>query len=331
MEKRAFLFVYAVGIIGLFFFQDTLVLAHDNVVIVPLGGTVGDATTSDVVKGKTFSSGEAGKGAVGTLKIRDGSTIYTNHLGMDFSLIPAGTFLMGSPDSTETIPGYSHEPGRDVDETQHIVILSESFYMQNTEVTQGQWEDVMGANPSYFDTCGPDCPVETVSWDDVQGFIDTLNSIEGRFPCNIAPYCYTLPTESQWEYAARGGTVTAFYNGSITNTDDCSSLDPNLNEIGWYCGNSGSTTHPVAQKNPNNWGLYDMSGNVYEWCSDWYGIYPSGPVTDPTGPASGSVRVVRGGRWGYAAKRARSASRDNSLQDVRTYVIGFRLVLPPDQ
>ena len=224
---------------------------------------------------------------------------------MTFELISAGTFTMGSP---------TDELGRWNDETQHEVTLTKSFYMQTTEVTQGQWRAVMGSNPSDFSDCGDDCPVETVSWDDVQEFIEKLNQMEGTDK-------YRLPTEAEWEYASRAGSTTAFANGEITNID-CD--DPNLDQMAWYCGNADITTHPVAQKDPNDWGLYDMHGNVWEWCEDWYGAY-SGPVTDPTGPSSGTIRVLRGGSWDFNAMYCRSASRYGLKPDNRSYDIGFRV------
>ena len=231
-----------------------------------------------------------------------------NGLGMTFKLIPAGTFTMGSP---------SYEPGRDTDETQHQVTLTQSFYMQTTEVTQDQWIAVMGSNPSNNIGCS-DCPVEQVSWNDVQTFISNLNTWgEGT---------YRLPTEAEWEYAARAGTTTAFVNGNITVTE-CS-YDPNLDVMGWYCYNS-SSTQSVAQKNPNAWGLYDIHGNVFEWCQDWYGAYPIVPVTDPTGPLSGSNRVVRGGGWYNYAERCRSAGRAADTPDSTYSGVGFRLVRNP--
>jgi formylglycine-generating enzyme required for sulfatase activity len=202
-------------------------------------------------------------------------TYVSNSLGMTFRLIPAGTFLMGSP---------SDELGRGSDETQYIVTISESYYMQTTEVTQGQWKAVMGNNPSGFDSCGMNCPVESVSWNDCQTLIATLNA--------MGEYSYTLPTEAQWEYAARAGSDKAFANGIITNT---STADPNLNLMGWYSGNSNSATHAVAQKLANAWGLYDVHGNVWEWCKDWYDTYPTTSVTDPQGAVSGSHHVARGG------------------------------------
>jgi len=237
---------------------------------------------------------------------------YTNSLGMYFFLIPAGTFTMGSP---------SDEPGRYSDEgPQHQVTLTQPFYMQTTEVTQAQWEAVMGSNPSYFTGCAS-CPVEYVSWNDVQIFITEMNKRgEGT---------YSLPTEAQWEYAARAGSSTAFYNGGISVT--VSGYDPNLDAIGWYNYNSGGRHQLVAHKAPNSWGLYDMSGNVYEWCQDWYGAYPSGAVTDPTGPSTGSCRVFRGGSWFSNAGYCRSAARYLNTPDIRNYIMGFRLVLSSGQ
>jgi formylglycine-generating enzyme required for sulfatase activity len=237
------------------------------------------------------------------------SSTYTNSLGQTFVLLPAGTFTMGSP---------SDEPSRATDEgPQHQVTLTQPFYMQTTEVTQDQWAAVMGSNPSYFSGC-PTCPVEGVTWNDVQTFITEMNKRgEG---------IYSLPTEAEWEYAARAGSTTAFYNGGITEAG--AGYDPNLNAIGWYTYNSGDRTHPVAQKAPNAWDLYDMSGNVYEWCLDWYGSYPSGSVTDPRGPASGSWRVFRGGSWYSGAKYCRSAYR-GAAPDDRYRNVGFRLLRQP--
>ena len=242
-------------------------------------------------------------------------TTYTNSLGQTFVLIPAGTFIMGSP---------LDEPARVNSEIQHQVTLTQPFYMQTTEVTQAQWETVMGSNPSYFDGC-PTCPVEYVSWNDVQEFITKMNTRwEGT---------YSLPTEAQWEYAARAGSTTAFANGGITEPEDSSiymcNYDPNLDAIGWYCYNSGGETHPAAGKSPNAWGLYDMSGNTWEWCQDWYGSYPSSAVSDPTGPSSGSNRVYRSGTWGHSAIYCRSASRGGYPTDIRSKFFGFRLLRLP--
>ena len=235
---------------------------------------------------------------------------YTNSLGMTFNLIPAGTFTMGSPSS---------ELGRGDDETQHQVTLTQSYYMQTTEVTQGQWRSVMGSNPSYFSSCGDNCPVETVSWDDSQTFITAMNQRgEGT---------YRLPTEAEWEYAARAGSTSAFANGGITVTN-CD-YDPNLSAMGWYCDNWASTMHPVAQKQPNAWGLYDMHGNVGEFCQDWYGDYQTGAVTDPAGPSSGTRRVYRSVLKINYANTCRSAKRMSISPGTHSNALGFRLVLEP--
>lgn len=165
---------------------------------------------------------------------------FTNALGMKFVLIPAGTFIMGSP---------LNEPGRDSDERRHKVSLTRPFYLQTTEVTQGQWQAVMGENPSHFRDCGETCPVEKVSWHDTQRFIARLNAIAGT-------HRYRLPTEAEWEYAARSGSQTALSNGILTVTG-CA-YEAKLDRTGWYCGNSGNISHPVAQKQPNSWGLYGL-------------------------------------------------------------------------
>ncbi len=256
----------------------------------------------------------------------------TNSFGMTFNLLSAGKFTMGSPET---------EPLQSDNETQHEVTLSQNFYMQVTEVTQGQWEAVLteaesreisigglSKIPSFFSTCGTDCPVEQVSWDDTQIFINALNQLgEGT---------YRLPTEAQWEYAARAGSSTAFANGSFNGTD-CGK-DPNLDKIGWYCYNSRipgtpeKSTKPVAQKDPNAWDLYDMHGNVWEWCQDWYQLdLGSDPVTDPEGPGSGSFRVIRGGDWYGGAEYCRSAYRDYESPDSSHNGSGFRLTMLPDQ
>jgi len=182
---------------------------------------------------------------------------------------------------------------------------------------------VMENNPSRYDGCST-CPVEMLLWDDIQAYIVEMNKLdEGT---------YNLPTEAQWEYSARAGSTTAFYNGGITEYPDMfeCEYDRNLDAIGWYCYNSGDKTHPVAQKAPNAWGLYDMSGNVSEWCQDWYGGYPLSAVTDPTGPSSGSYRVTRGAGYNFEAYSCRSASRiPYYLPGYRCSNVGFRLVRQP--
>ncbi len=248
--------------------------------------------------------------------------------GMGFIYIPPGEFMMGSPEG---------EPGGYDDEKQHKVIISKGFYLQETPVTQGQWSSIMGDNPSHFKNCGGDCPIESVSWEDVRVFLEKLNKKAGSHP-------YRLPTEAEWEYACRAGTTTALYSGpiEILGENNAPALDP----IAWYGGNSGvdyeggwdssgwkekqyphkrAGTHPVKQKEPNAWGLYDMIGNVWEWCADWYGDYPDGPVTDPSGLSSGSSRVFRGGSWSFDARYCRSAYRGGYGPGPRGYPLGFRL------
>ncbi len=181
--------------------------------------------------------------------------------------------------------------------------------MQTAKVTQKQWKAVMGSNPSYFK--GDDLPVEKVSWDDAQELIRKLNQREGGDT-------YRLPTEAEWEYACRAGTTTRFSFG-----DD----ESRMGEYAWYVGNSRDRTHPVAQKEPNSWGLYDMHGNVREWCQDRYGDYPLSSVIDPKGPSGGSGRVYRGGSWRYEPRRrVRSAYRNWYNPDFRYIDLGFRLL-----
>jgi formylglycine-generating enzyme required for sulfatase activity len=217
-----------------------------------------------------------------------------NPLNIEFVTIPAGQFDMGSN------TGYSDE------KPVHRVVISKSFQLGKYEITQGQWKAVMGSNPSYF-TGDDNLPVEQVSWNDVQLFIDKMNARNDG-------YRYRLPTEAEWEYACRAGT-TGDYAG-------------NLDQMGWYSSNSGGRTHAVGTKTPNPWGLYDMHGNVWEWVQDWYGYgaYPSGTVTDPTGPSSGSYRVARGGSWGGSAPYCRSARRSSSGPGLRSGSLGFRLL-----
>jgi formylglycine-generating enzyme required for sulfatase activity len=219
---------------------------------------------------------------------------------MQFVLIPAGTFQMGSPES---------EPGRSENEKQHQVTINQPFYLQTTPVTQGQWQKVIHNNPSYFKECGEDCPVEMVSWEDAQGFIENPNQMEKTDS-------YRMPTEAEWEYACRAKSTRKW--GFIDN-------EAKLEEHAWYIKNSGDKTQPVGKKKPNAWGLYDMHGNVCEWCQDWHGDYPPGPVTDPKGPPSGEYRAFRGGSWGGIAGFTRSANRNRRNSYSRHSGIGFRV------
>jgi formylglycine-generating enzyme required for sulfatase activity len=190
----------------------------------------------------------------------------------------------------------------------HGVTINYSFYMGKYEVSQAQWQAVMGNNPANFKDCGGNCPVEQVSWDDAQSFINKLNESNDGFR-------YRLPTEAEWEYACRAGT-TGDYAG-------------NLSEMAWFSENSGNKTHAVGGKQPNAWGLADMHGNVWEWCQDWYHETYNGAPTDGSAWLSGGEqksRVVRGGSWGSDATNLRSAYRDNFTPGDRSINLGFRLV-----
>ena len=198
--------------------------------------------------------------------------------------------------------------GRYNDETQHRVTLTKGFWLGKYEVTQAQWTSVMGSNPSAFKGNG-NLPVERVSWNDCQEFISKVNSGAKFQFCGPA----RLPTEAEWEYACRAGSAGAYAGTG------------NINTMGWYRGNSGKKTHPAGQMRSNAWGFYDMHGSVWEWCSDWYGVYAGGSVTDPAGPASGGYRVLRGGCWRADARGCRSATRLRLSPDKHYRDDGFRL------
>jgi len=223
-------------------------------------------------------------------------------IGMEFKLIPAGTFTMGDASGLNN-------------ETPHEVTLTKPFKMGVHEVTQDQYEQVMGVNPSEYK--GADNPVETVSWEDAVEFCRKLSELPAE---KEAGNVYRLPTEAEWEYACRARTTTKFSFG-----DDESDSD----DYGWYSENSDQKTHPVGSKLPNAWGLYDMHGNVWEWCQDWEEDYPSGSVTDPSGATSGSYRVFRGGSWDFTAGFCRSALRYGYVPSYRDYDFGFRVSLSP--
>jgi formylglycine-generating enzyme required for sulfatase activity len=236
----------------------------------------------------------------------------TNSIGIKLMRIPKGKFLMGIPETEE---------GRSKYETQHEVTISQNFYMGATEVTQAQWQKVMGNNPSKFE--GDQLPVEAVSWEESFEFCKRLSELPEE---KKAGRKYRLPTESEWEYACRAGTTTPFHFGSQLNgrQANCDGTEPYGTETkGPYL----EKTTPVGKYPANAWDLYDMHGNVWEWCSDWAGEYPSGSVTDPSGPATGSFRVRRGGGWLLDAVYCRSANRLWDDPSYRRYDIGFRVAL----
>lgn len=248
---------------------------------------------------------------------------YTNSIGMEFILIPSGSFYMGA--------GGNEPAARCEEKPRHHVIISKPFYLGRHEVTQGQWETVMGSNPFSMERTYPgrwdfliqqpgrliaDDKPATVSWNDAQEFIKRLNEAEGHDR-------YRLPTEAEWEYACRAGTDSAYSFGN------------DARELGLYAwfGEDFATgsTHPVGHKKPNPWGFYDMHGNVWEWVQDYYlrNYYSVSPEVDPTGPLQGSSRVVRGGSWHATAADWRSAFRKSYDPDYRGVSIGFRVVLMP--
>ncbi len=253
----------------------------------------------------------------------------------DFVIIPSGLFLMG------TAPG---EPFAQGDEAQRSVTLTRDFLMQSTEVTQAQWEAVMGTNPSRFAGCA-ECPVERVNWWDAAQYTNQISAAEGLQQCyvlqgcvgtpgidfrcqsaqSVGPACdgYRLPTEAEWEYAARAGSLTDFYNGRL---QEPTCLDSPLGEVAWYCGSAPERPEEVGQLSPNGFGLFDVHGNVFEWVEDHYGAYAPGDQTDPVGAPSGSQRVLRGGGWFSLSEECRVARRTSDTPHVRISDIGFRPV-----
>ena len=228
-------------------------------------------------------------------------------LNLELIWVQPGSFTNGSPED---------EPFRNpAEDPRTRVNLTQGFWLGRTVVTQAQYESLMQTNPSTFLAAGSNAPVENVSWLDAMEFCRVLNGREAAAERIPKGYAYTLPTEAQWEYACRAGT-TGSYAG-----------DPEA--MAWYDQNSAQTTHPVALKQPNAWGFYDMSGNVLEWCFDWYGPYPGGIVTDPAGPERGFYKVARGGSWRNAVQVGRSAARAGGSIGRRDYTIGFRLALAP--
>ena len=239
------------------------------------------------------SSSSSPSGNTITIPVKDGVSI-------EMVKVEAGSFDMGATPEMQS-PYDDEKPV-------HRVTLTNNYYIGKYEVTQALWQTVMGSNPSRFK--GDILPVESVSWNDCQDFISKLNSLTGKR--------FRLPTEAEWEYAARGGKKNRGCQYSGSNT---------LGEAAWYTDNSGPKTHAVGTKQPNELGIYDMAGNVWEWCQDWYDSYSSSPQTNPTGAVSGSGRVDRGGSWGYSAGFCRSSCRGYVTPGDRYFNLGFRLVL----
>ena len=263
-------------------------------------------TTTTKQRGSSSSSSSSGSNrssvtSPATIQSPSDSAVLTVSLGnVSFRMIrvDGDTFTMGA----------TAEQGSEVADSEkpvHLVTLS-TYYMGETEVTQELWEAVMGNNPSKFK--GSRRPVESVSWEDCQDFIHRLNELTGNY--------FRLPTEAEWEYAARGGNKSNGYKYTGSNNPD---------DVAWYWDNSGEQTHDVATKRANELGLYDMSGNVWEWCQDWYDDYSSSPQTNPTGSSSGSDRVFRGGSWDDVVWCCRVSLRNLNTPENRSNAIGLRL------
>lgn len=236
-----------------------------------------------------------------------------NLVGMRFRLIPAGSFVMGAQSDPQW--------GADRERPVHEVTIQSAFYLGVTEVTQSQWKTVMGdplGKQKWFRKAPPNLPVYRATWDHAFNFAKRLSALDPKFN-------YRVPTEAEWEYACRADTDTRFYWGDDRNEHGCDSYM-------WFNRNA-KRAQPVALKKPNTWGLFDMSGNVWEWCSDWYAPYTAGAVTDPTGPISGEYHVLRGGSWNNPLRYCRSAMRINgnpSVPDHQDYIdLGFRVVATP--
>ena len=249
--------------------------------------------------------------------------VLTNSIDMKLVLIPKGKFMMGSPPD---------EKGSEDNERRHEVTISRDYHLGMHEVTQVQYKQIMGKNPSGFqgdrvaerhpetgrlvtEVNSANHPVEQVSWSDAVEFCQRLSALPEE---KKAGRVYRLPTEAEWEYACRAGSQTAYSFGSD---------EKSLVNFGWYDSNSKGITHAVGLKKANAWGLYDMHGNVFEWCADWYGVYPKGSATDPRGPEDGSDRVFRGGCWLNVAVNCRSAFRYGLVPSIRSFNLGFRVAL----
>jgi formylglycine-generating enzyme required for sulfatase activity len=259
-------------------------------VMVLLAALIGCSSTTQVTQTTTQVKSETVK----AVKKIDSGTIETFN-GIDFVYIPAGSFIMGS-DST-----------RENEKPAHKVTITKGFWLGKYEVTQEQWEKVMGKNSSYFR--GVNFPIEHVTWDEIQSFITKLNDKK-----------YRLPTEAEWEYACRAGSTTKYYFGED---------DKKLEKHCWFGDdNESGTTHPVGYKNPNRWGLYDVYGNVWEVCQDYFGFeyYTQSPEENPKGPAEGKSRIIRGGCWSCSDKTCNSTYRNFTSPNLPLNVIGFRLL-----
>ena len=282
-----------VVVISVSYRADANVMLYATLVELPSGRTISTATITS--KTAIFPLVGASQDLVNRLLLPHKFTETTAGVNIHMVLVGGGTFQMGLDDA----PTVGEKPA-------HAVALDD-YYIGATEITQGQWRAVMGNNPSHFR--GDNLPVDGVTWEEAKLFCKKLSELSGRH--------YTLPTEAQWEYAASGGGQTP-HAGSV-----------NLDEIAWYGVNSGRRTHAVALKAPNVLGIYDMSGNIWEWCSDWYAPYESADQLNPTGPQLGTERVLRGGSWIIEAEHCRITYRNANVPTARDNNYGFRVVCLP--
>jgi formylglycine-generating enzyme required for sulfatase activity len=295
---------------------------------------VQDVGTPDQAVAEASTGGDGGakeQGSMADAGVDSGGVV----LPSKWITVKQGTFTMGSP---------SGELCRRDDEAAHAVTLTRSFELGEKEVTQAHFLSLMGYNPSFNSECGEACPVEWVSWHEATAYCNALSRAQGLESCyacqgsGAAVACqpavpskgsslydcrgYRLPTEAEWEYAARAETSTPLYNGKITS---CMTTDGNADKIGWYKVNSSGAPHPVGEKDPNNWGFYDLAGNVYEWVNDWYQPDLGQDVqADPLGAINGTERVFRGGAWYFNAEHLRSAHRLSYEPTKRFTFLGFR-------
>lgn len=235
---------------------------------------------------------------------RDDTLTFTigDDVSLSFCWIPSGSFLLGSPNTEE-----GHE---EIESPRHRVVIARGFHMSSTPVTRAQWEAVMGPSPATPSQQASH-PATEISWDDAQRFLVRLSEA-------LVAGSVRLPTEAEWEYACRAGSSGRYAGGDS---------EADLDRLGWYAANSRGATHPVGEKAPNAWGLYDMHGNVFEWCQDWDGSYAPGEQTDPSGPPSGDKKILRGGCFTCPPPYCRSANRYSAPPDRRSGNFGFRVVL----
>lgn len=286
-----------------------------------INATTNTATTARTAK-ITLTAGPEGHLATSTITVTQAKMDDKYNItveGIEFSLVEKGTFLMGAQNTDATAPNYSTYASATTAPV-HQVTLTNDFYMGKFEVTQAQYEKIMGTNPST--TKGPNNPVEMVDWNKANEFVNALSAATGKK--------FRLPTEAEWEYAARGGKKDASGNSIFSGTDAVESLI----DYAYYYETGGNErtlaiTVPVGSKKPNELGIYDMSGNVYEWCSDYYATYTADPQTDPQGPATGTNRVMRGGSWYHAASSNTVFYHGNNTADFTRAYLGFRLVYIP--